>query len=169
MALIKGRFIDPTEAINLDLDPVIPSEVTRKSYVDTKSEQEAAAALSAAEDYADAGLALKQDNLGTGTLTQYLRGDLTWQEVITSYKENKTITATDISNGYVDLIREAMPKSMIVSISGTVQYEDEDYTLSNVNGVTRITFTGDLAPGVEDSGIVEGDKLYFQYWAPLEN
>lgn len=99
MALVKGKFIDPSLPIQQSQDPAAGDDVARKSYVDTKSEGDAAAAQSAAElyaagaasaaqsaaeDYADAGLALKQNSLGTGTLTQYLRGDLTWQEVITS-------------------------------------------------------------------------------------
>lgn len=79
-------------------------------------------------------------------------------------KEVKTMSATDISNGYVDLSYEAMPKSMFVSVSGTVQYEDEDYTVSTVGGVSRITFTGDLTPDGDGAALVEGDKVHFQYF-----
>lgn len=84
------------------------------------------------------------------------------------YKESKVLDATDISNGYVDLARVAMPNTMLVSVSGTVQYEDEDYSLSTEGGVTRITFLGDLIPDGDGAALVEGDKVYFQYWAPLE-
>lgn len=79
-------------------------------------------------------------------------------------KEVKTMSATDISNGYVNLSYEAMPKSMFVSVSGTVQYEDEDYTVSTVGGVSRITFTGDLTPDGDGAALVEGDKVHFQYF-----
>lgn len=84
------------------------------------------------------------------------------------YKESKVLDATDISNGYVDLARVAMPNTMLVSVSGTVQYEDEDYVLSTVGGVTRVTFIGDLTPDDDGAALVVGDKVYFQYWAPLE-
>jgi hypothetical protein len=36
MALIKGRFIDPSEAIKLNADPVALVDVARKNYVDTQ-------------------------------------------------------------------------------------------------------------------------------------
>lgn len=66
MTLIRGKFIDTTEVIRQDYDPVDPKDLARKAYVDT-------------------GLSTKQNSLGTGTTTQYLRGDLTWQSISTSY------------------------------------------------------------------------------------
>ena len=84
------------------------------------------------------------------------------------YKQSKVLDATDISNGYVDLARIALANSMMVSVSGTVQYEGEDYSLSTVGGVTRVTFLGDLTPDGDGAALVVGDKVYFHYWAPVE-
>lgn len=84
------------------------------------------------------------------------------------YKQSKVLDATDISNGYVDLARIALANSMMVSVSGTVQYEDEDYSLSTVGGVTRVTFLGDLTPDGDGAALVVGDKVHFHYWAPVE-
>lgn len=84
------------------------------------------------------------------------------------YKQSKVLDATDISNGYVDLARVVLANSMMVSVSGTVQYEDEDYSLSTVGGVTRVTFLGDLTPDGDGAALVVGDKVHFHYWAPVE-
>jgi hypothetical protein len=78
-------------------------------------------------------------------------------------KEVKTMSASDISNAYVDMAEEAMPNTMMVSVSGTVQYEGEDYTLSTVNNKTRVTFIGDLTPDGNGAALVEGEKVYCQY------
>lgn len=107
MALIRGKFIDPTQVIKQSQDPSSGNDVSRKSYVDSKAAAEAAAAAaaaqSAAQSYADGkvqdsildgvtnkapsqnavfdALALKQNSIGSGTTSQFLRGDLTWQTV----------------------------------------------------------------------------------------
>lgn len=84
------------------------------------------------------------------------------------YKQSRVLDSTDIANGYVDLTRVAMPNSMMVSVSGTVQYEGEDYSLSTVGGVTRVTFLGDLTPDGDGAALVVGDKVHFHYWASVE-
>lgn len=78
-------------------------------------------------------------------------------------KEVKTMSASDISNAYVDMAEEAMPNTMFVSVSGTVQYEGEDYTVSTVSGKSRVTFIGDLTPDGNGAALVEGEKVYCQY------
>jgi hypothetical protein len=78
-------------------------------------------------------------------------------------KESKTMSASDISNAYVDMAEEAMPNTMLVSVSGTVQYEGEDYVLSTVSSKTRVTFIGDLTPDGNGAALVEGEKVYCQY------
>lgn len=62
MSLVKGQFIDQSVPIKSNADPVDGDDLSRKSYIDD-------------------GLSAKQDSLGTGTTSQFLRGDLTWQEV----------------------------------------------------------------------------------------
>lgn len=78
-------------------------------------------------------------------------------------KESKVMSSGDISNAYVDLASEAMSNTLMVSVSGTVQYEGEDYSLSVVGGKTRVTFIGDLTPDGDGAALVAGDKVYFQY------
>lgn len=78
-------------------------------------------------------------------------------------KESKVMSSQDITNAYVDLAAEAMSNTLMVSVSGTVQYEGEDYSLSVVGGKTRVTFIGDLTPDGDGAALVAGDKVYFQY------
>jgi hypothetical protein len=78
MALVKGKFVDKDLPIQSNNDPVDGKDLARKSYVDQKAADEAAAAVATID------LSGKQDSLGTGTTSQFLRGDLTWQEVATS-------------------------------------------------------------------------------------
>ncbi len=109
-------------------------------------------------------LALKQDSLGTGTTSEYLRGDLTWQEVpqAAPKKETFTLSAEDITNEYVDCAFLAVADSMRLLSGGVEHMEGESYTLSTVDDVTRITFIGDLIVP-SSSALVEGDKVYVQY------
>jgi pectin methylesterase-like acyl-CoA thioesterase len=95
MSLVKGKFVDKTIPIQSDNDPVDVKDLARKGYVDS---QAASAADAKVEDQIVDGvttkapsqnavhdaLALKQASLGTGTTAQFLRGDLSWQEVATS-------------------------------------------------------------------------------------
>lgn len=95
MALVKGKFVDKDQLIQANSDPVDGKDLARKSYVDSQAASAAAAKIEDAivdgvTDKAPSqnavfdALALKQDSLGTGTTSQYLRGDLTWQDISTS-------------------------------------------------------------------------------------
>lgn len=56
-------------------------------------------------------------------------------------KVRMTLTSTDISNGYVDLDHVALGNSVHVFIDRLACHESDDYTLSTVDGVTRVTFS----------------------------
>lgn len=110
-------------------------------------------------------LALKQNSLGTGTTSQYLRGDLSWQTIAAATapkKESFTLSSTNITNGYIDCAFLAVADSMRLLTGGVEQIEGESYTLSTVGGVTRVTFAGDLVSPAP-SALVAGDKVYLQY------
>lgn len=110
-------------------------------------------------------LALKQNSLGTGTTAQYLRGDLSWQNLPASYapkKETFTLSSGDIANGYINCAFLAIADSMRLLTGGVEQIEGESYTLSTVGGVTRVTFAGDLVTPAP-SALEAGDKVYLQY------
>lgn len=77
--------------------------------------------------------------------------------------ESLTLNGTDITNQYKDLAFTIAPNSLQLSISGVMQYLTDDYTLSTVSGVTRITFGTSLGTG-GNSELVSGDKLRVHYW-----
>lgn len=83
-----------------------------------------------------------------------------------SFKENLTLSATDISNGYVDLAKVASRDSIVLQPSGgPKQNETLDFTVSYLGGASsksRVTFAGDLASG-GNAALAEGDVLYFTY------
>ena len=72
------------------------------------------------------------------------------------------LTATDISNGYIDLAEEAIADSIHAFVDRLAIHEAEDFTVSVVGGVTRITFAGDLiSPG--QSQLDANDNIYVRY------
>lgn len=74
-------------------------------------------------------------------------------------KEEITLVALDITNGYVALAQAIVANSLSVQPSdGPIQRESEDYTLSTVGGVTRLTFAGDLL-----ANLIATDVLFIKY------
>lgn len=77
-------------------------------------------------------------------------------------KENITLSGTDITNQYVDLAHLVISNSLSMFITKTAQVEGDDYVLSTVGSVTRLTFNNDLATGGV-SALVAGNILNIQY------
>lgn len=72
------------------------------------------------------------------------------------------LTATDISNGYVTLAQNAIAESIHAFVDRLAIHQGEDFTVSVVGGVTRITFAGDLvSPG--QSQLDASDNIYVRY------
>lgn len=83
-------------------------------------------------------------------------------------KEVFTLTATDVTNQYLDLTAVAGQSSIQFLVAGGgVQIETDDYTVNYTGGTggkTRISFAGGLATaGV--SALVSGDKVVVSYTA----
>jgi hypothetical protein len=76
----------------------------------------------------------------------------------TQGREVKTLSAGDITNGYVDLAEEVLANSLQVTpIGGIPQEPGVDFIESLEGGVTRVTFAGDLLD------LVATDKVLFNY------
>lgn len=78
-----------------------------------------------------------------------------------------TLSAGDITNQYVDLSQTAHSAGAIrvVPVGGIEQEQGVDYTISlagGVAGVTRITFSGDIATG-GDAALIATDKLIVKF------
>jgi hypothetical protein len=93
-----------------------------------------------------------------------LAADIAVLEARAHRKMKFVLSATDISNGYVTLGHEAMSKSTVASVGRLMIQEDDDYTVSVVGGVTRLTFIGSLVdPGNEK--LAAGDVVFVKYMA----
>jgi hypothetical protein len=99
-------------------------------------------------------------------------GNLQWVTVsgasVNFNKETFVLTASDISNGYVDLAEVAVANSIVFLVRGAgvmlegASYDySVDYTGGN-GGKTRITWLNDLAIGGA-AELVAGDVLQIQY------
>lgn len=83
-------------------------------------------------------------------------------------KQAFTLSATDITNQFVDLSSIAEDGSVMLAVAGAgAQFEGDDFTVNytgGVSGKTRVTFVGGLASaGV--SALVSGDKIVVTYRA----
>lgn len=82
--------------------------------------------------------------------------------VLAFNKYNRTLDGTDITNQYIDLPHEVETDSLDVVVDGLWMEEGDDYTLSVVASVTRITFAGDLATGGA-TPLIAGDRIQTRY------
>lgn len=73
-----------------------------------------------------------------------------------------TITQTNLDNQYVDLPHAAMSDSTFMFYGPLYLHEGDDYTVSTVGGVSRLTFAGRIASGQPSQPIV-GDVIYVRY------
>ena len=76
-------------------------------------------------------------------------------------KVRKTLTSTDVSNGYVDLDHVVLANSTHVFIDRLACHETDDYTLSTVSNKTRVTFSAGFLSSEEGPG--EGDLFRCGY------
>lgn len=78
-------------------------------------------------------------------------------------KVRYTLTSTDIDNGYVDLDHVALGSSCHVFIDRLACHESDDYTVSTVDGVTRVTFTQSFMESEEGPGAGDLFRCGYMY------
>lgn len=80
-------------------------------------------------------------------------------------KEEVTLSAQNITDGYVELTGTGIiARSMMASIDRLNVFENEDFSVSVVNGVTRMIFLNSFAAG-GDEAVEAGEKLRLTYWS----
>src|SRR5690606_25512721 len=80
----------------------------------------------------------------------------------TPWKHKVTLVSNDITNGYVDLPHQALANTVRASAKRLVIHENEDFVVSPVEGISRVTFINSLASSGEEA-LAPGDQLYFSY------
>jgi hypothetical protein len=99
-------------------------------------------------------------NAGTGISVTENANDVTIDITVVSKKEEYTLSAGDITNGYVDLSNVAKLDSIDFVYSGLISRESTDYTVSYTGGAggnTRITFSAHTPT------LVAGDVINIKY------
>jgi len=132
-----------------------------KSYVDAQiaSVQSAADDLEGyAQDIRDD---LNEEISRAQTAEGLLDGRLDILEAMAFYKESKEVSSSDLS--YVELAREAKPNSVKAFVGRLALHEGQDFSISVVNGKTRLTWSGDFMVGGAEE-IEVGMKLFFEYY-----
>jgi hypothetical protein len=82
--------------------------------------------------------------------------------VVSFAKGKKVLTSDDIDAGYVDLAHKIINESLVASVDRLMIHQDDDYTLSIVGNVTRVTFAGDMIEPSEEK-LAAGDVMNFTY------
>jgi hypothetical protein len=103
---------------------------------------------------------------GSQATASSLSGRISILEAKAFYKVKRVLTGSDISNGYVNLDHVAVSNSIVASVGRLMihQGSSEDFTVSVVGGVSRMTFLNSLvSPGEE--ALVVGDVIYVTYQA----
>lgn len=172
---IVGKSIANIGAASVTLDaeilpvPSIPStpgvvDVTTASYVEISEQPDLTPyALSSS---LDAEITERQNaDIALDGRLDTLESQVSSLESVAFHKQKKSLSATDITNQYIDLAYSAKPYSTMVFVQGAAggyMHEGDDYTVSTVGGVTRITFAGDFATGGA-TALDDSDVLYVQF------
>lgn len=77
-------------------------------------------------------------------------------------QEKFILNSTDISNGYVTLANLAISASINAFVDRLAIHQTDDYTVSTVSGVTRITFAGSLITAGQEK-LASGDVIRVKY------
>lgn len=95
-----------------------------------------------------------------------LSGRVDTLEAKAFYKKKFVLSAMDISNGFIDFEHAAMSKSVVAFADRLAIHEgmDQDYTVSTVGGVTRMTFVNNLIDPSPEK-LSEGDVINVTYMA----
>jgi len=80
--------------------------------------------------------------------------------------ESFTVSQQTIDSSSIDLTNKAFEMSIVVSIDRLMLLDGEDYTVSIVDGKSRLTFTGSLLQG-QPEALEVGDKIRVRYLKDL--
>jgi hypothetical protein len=113
---------------------------------------------------ADSALSARIDNEEARAISSEtaLSGRVGVLEAKAWYKHKVVLSGTDITNGFVSLPHLA--NVVFAFIDRLAMHETEDFSVSTVGGVSKITFMGDMISGGV-TPLEAGDMVYFKYKA----
>lgn len=116
----------------------------------------------AIEGYADAAVAVEKGRAEAAEGALASRATALENASVQFVQQKFTLTGTDITNGYIALSNLAIQASINAFVDRLAIHETDDYTVSTVSGVTRMTFAGALiTPGLEK--LAAGDVVTVKY------
>lgn len=95
------------------------------------------------------------------SMKSYIASEIAAAEMV-FHKEKIILSASDISNQYVNLAFLINEESIVAFVARLGLHKGDDFTVSTVSGVSRISFAGPIAVG-GNQALVAGDVLYFTY------
>lgn len=115
---------------------------------------------------AETGLSTRIDNEEARAISaeSALSGRVGVLEAKAWYKHKVVLSGTDITNGFVSLPHLAQVVIAFVDRLSIHEGASEDYTISTVGGVSKITFLNDMVSGGA-TPLESGDMVYFKYQA----
>lgn len=149
-------------ALDVRIDTVEADELTSGSILN---------ALKQAKDYTDSEMAQEVIDRNAAIAVEQARAEAAEDaldvrmdavEAIQHRKYKVVLSATDVSNGYIDLPMEAISGSEMVFVGPLYIHQNDEYSVSVVGGVTRVTFEGALAAG-GNTAVSSGDVIYVRY------
>ena len=138
------------------LDPTSAQDAATKAYVDQEVADLVAADIEvspAVEGGSSVQSALENLSTAIGALES---------ASVQFVQEKFILGAGDISNGYVTLANLAIGASINAFVDRLAIHETDDYSVSVVGGVTRITFVGNLVSPSEEQ-VAVGDVIRVKY------
>lgn len=122
-----------------------------------------APSVSSVKSYIDSAVSNLQDQVddANAAITD-IQSDVADLQAKAFQKQKFVLSSGDVASGYVELSYAAVQNSLHVFTNSLFLGQGDDYTVSVVGGVTRITFAGDFASGGA-SALEAGDVLYCQY------
>jgi hypothetical protein len=161
-------ILDPSVSVSVSskkivslADPTDAQDAATKAYVDAEVAVVAGDLAQevidrAADVDAEEARALAAEGVLAGDITALEAASLQWQPV-----EKFTLSAGDITNGYVTLSFLAVEHSIMASVDRLMIHHTDDYTVSVVGGFTRLTFAGSLIT-VGQEKLSAGDVIRVQ-------
>ena len=155
------------EAADFALQTAIDLEVSDRTMALSAEQADREAADSAEQAAREAADSTLQGNIDSEESAREaadsaLDTRVTALEAVSHYKAKFVLSATDISNGYVDLAMECTPDSEMVFVGALYLHSGDHYTVSTVGSATRLTWANDVMVGGA-SELVEGDVVYVRY------
>jgi Coiled stalk of trimeric autotransporter adhesin len=167
----QGAESSLSSAIDFEKSRAMAAESSLSGAVDFEKSRAMAAesSLSSALDSEESRAMAAESSLSSGLSSEISRAQAAEGSLSTRVsaleadhfrfdQEKVVLSSSDISNGYIDLSHSYDSKALQLFVGRLGLFESDDYLVSVVGGVTRVTFVGSLVSGPET--LIAGDTIH---------